>query len=201
MTIRMTYEQAFDGWKADIMPEVIKQYGSDDYPALSESWNDYTDGLCKDGKFNDLQYHYCPAWDDEMPDDDRAFILDAMGVKFSAVHVISRPDGLMDDMPAGSTHWRVMIQRSGAELVTHYSMGPAHTDAPELPGVLWSLLMDTDGLEYSDTFEEWASNLGYDEDSRKAEKIYKACQETQSRLALLFESSELSDLRELFEDF
>lgn len=196
-----TYAEVFEAWENEVKPEVVAQYGADDGSALAESWNDYTDMVCKDGDFTNLQYHYCPAWDDEMPDDDRAFILDAMGVKFSAVRVSERPDGMMDDMPAGSSHWRIMLQRSGAELVTHYSMGPAHTEAPELTDVLYSLLLDIGGLDNAGTFEDWANDMGYDEDSRKAERIYKACQEIQSRMLLLFNLAELSDLQELFADY
>lgn len=45
---------------------------------------------------------------------------------------------------------------------------------PEFRDVLASLSMDSDVLDAGE-FEEWASNLGYDSDSRKAESIYRAC--------------------------
>lgn len=45
---------------------------------------------------------------------------------------------------------------------------------PDLLGVLWSCLMDSSALDYP-TFEDWARDFGYDEDSRKAEKIYQQC--------------------------
>lgn len=47
---------------------------------------------------------------------------------------------------------------------------------PTLSEVLDSLAMDASDFLYGIDFEEWAENLGYDMDSRKAEKIYKACQ-------------------------
>lgn len=196
----MTYQNAFDAWNAEIKPAGVEQYGADDRPALSESWNDYTDSLCEDGEFTNLQYHYCPAWDDEMPDDDGAFILEQMGVSFSSLYISERPDGNMTDMPAGSTHWQILLKRGGKEMTVYYSMGPAHTGTPNYIDVFNSLLTDTSNIEGAD-FEEWAENLGWDSDSRKAERAFKACQETLLNLRQLFGESELEDLREIFADY
>lgn len=76
----LTFSEAFDQWEQDIKPLVIERYGKDDEPALSESWNDYTDMLCKDGQFTGLHYKYCPAWDDKMPNDDVEFILEKLNI-------------------------------------------------------------------------------------------------------------------------
>jgi hypothetical protein len=43
--------------------------------------------------------------------------------------------------------------------------------------VVHCLLVDTDVSNYS-SFEEWAENLGYSTDSRKAEEIWKSCQKS-----------------------
>ena len=48
---------------------------------------------------------------------------------------------------------------------------------PDLADVLSSLASEADALNYS-TYEERASDLGYDADSRKGEAIYRACLET-----------------------
>ncbi|AEY69524.1 hypothetical protein AH2_00013 [Burkholderia phage vB_BceS_AH2] len=201
MASHITLAQAFEQWNADIKPAVIKEYGRDDYPALSESWNDYTDSLCKEGALNDLQYHHAPAWDDDIPDadDEPAFILESMGVSFAFLRINERPDSLMSDMPAGSSHWRVLIKRGDKEMTVHYSMGPAHVGIPEAADVFNSLLMDTSDID-GEAFEDWAENLGYDPDSRKAERIFKACQETALHLQTVFTRSELDDLREIFAD-
>lgn len=47
--------------------------------------------------------------------------------------------------------------------------------SPNLADVLHSLLLDGEAFFNGETFEEWASNFGYDTDSRKAEEIFKAC--------------------------
>lgn len=198
-----TYVQAFEAWKEDIRPAVVAQYGAGDLPALNESWSDYTDGLCKDGELSALQYHYCPSWDEVDRNwslaEECAFVLDAMGLKFSATSIVARTDGA-EGFAEGARHWRVMLQRTGAELVTEYTQGPAITDDVEAQDVVWSLLMDTSGIE-GVTFEQWADEYGLNTDSRKAERMFKACQDTLSRLGLLFKKQELEDLRELFQDF
>lgn len=48
---------------------------------------------------------------------------------------------------------------------------------PDLPGVLECLSSDWAGVE-GQTFEDWASDLGYDTDSRKAERVYRVTLET-----------------------
>lgn len=71
---------------------------------------------------------------------------------------------------------------------------------PKLADVMYSLVMDSDVINYA-TFEEWATNYGYDEDSRQAEKVYRACLE----IALKFRSgvgeAKLNELREVFQDY
>ena len=43
-----------------VAPLVINQYGADDTPAMSEAFNNWTDGLCKDGEIHEWQYsNYC----------------------------------------------------------------------------------------------------------------------------------------------
>lgn len=77
----ITLEQAFDQWESEIKPLIIAKYGENDTPALSESWNDYADSLCKDGQLSELQYRFCPAFDsEEMPFDDKEYILKQLGI-------------------------------------------------------------------------------------------------------------------------
>lgn len=199
MSHHITIEQAYEQWADSIKPEIVTQYGEDDEPALSESWNDYTDSLCKDGALNDLQYHYCPAYDDTMPDDEPDWILEEMGVRFTMSRIDSRPDGFMSDMGPGSSHWKVTIERGSKSFEIFYSMGSAHTGLPSETGVFNSLLLDTS--EDLDDFEDWADSIGYDSDSRKAYRIFEACQETNRKLSRMFTASELGDLREIFSDY
>ena len=44
----------------EILPIVIEQYGEDDQDAIDQTFNDWTDSLCKDGELHDEQYsQYC----------------------------------------------------------------------------------------------------------------------------------------------
>lgn len=196
---RISLSQAFAQWQ-----ELAADIPKDDAPALAESWNDYTDSLCKDGALCDLQYHYAPAFDEEMPgdgsrfdplSDDREFILDALGVTMRA----TRKDGPREGWDASASHWRVTLRRDRASMTTDYSMGAAHTGSPELADVLNCLMRDAECGAQS--FEDFCADLGYDTDSRSAEKTWRACKVTAVGLARLFSDGMLRDLRELFEDF
>lgn len=194
----MTYAEAFAQWSDSIRPAVIAQYGADDGPALAESWNDYTDSLAKDGEMTATEYQHCPAYDDAMPDSQPDYLLGAMGVTFAATKQSTRPDASAD-WAEGSTHYQVAIVRGNKSFQVYYSMGPAHTNGPDLADVIYSLLMDTSDIDQP--FEDWAADLGYDSDSRKAEAIYRACMVEAAQLAGMFTKQELDDLREVFADY
>lgn len=196
----MNIREAFDAFTTEILPAVVKTYGERDTIAMREAWNDYTDSLTKDGELNDLQYNYCPAFDDTIPsdwDEERAMILEALGVKFSAVAVSSRPD--QDTWHPSARHWQFTITRGEEVLIGHFSHGPAITEGPDIQTVLHSVLSDADGTD--EPFEDWAESLGYDPDSRKAEATYNACKATADALAKMFSDISLDDLRELFSNY
>ena len=70
---------------------------------------------------------------------------------------------------------------------------------PDILDVLYSLVMDSDAINY--TFEEWSDNLGYDTDSRNAEKIYNQCLQIGLNLRSLIGNDDLTKLTELFQDY
>ena len=45
--------QRFD---EEVAPAVIQQYGRDDQDAIDQAFNDWTDGLCKEGEIHTEQY-------------------------------------------------------------------------------------------------------------------------------------------------
>lgn len=196
----MSIKQAHDQWRESNVPALIDQYGKDDEVAFSEDWNNYTDALCKDGELTDLQYHYCPAWDEDMPDSDQQFILEQMGLAMAALKIKERPDGNDGQWDADASHWRLLLKRGSKEIEVYYSQGSAHSNEPDLDDVMYCLLSDVSDIEDVD-FEEWASNLGYDTDSRKAERTFEACKKQLLNLRLLFTNKELEQLHELYQDF
>lgn len=70
---------------------------------------------------------------------------------------------------------------------------------PFSAGVIYSLLIDSQAGEYS--FIDFCSNFGYDNDSRKAESIYFACQEIKAKMQKIFTNEQSSHLQELLQDY
>lgn len=67
---------------------------------------------------------------------------------------------------------------------------------PTVVDVLSALCMDSDVIDYP-RFEDWAENLGFDPDSRSAEKTYRECLETALVLRAAIGDAALSELREI----
>lgn len=83
--------------------------------------------------------------------------------------------------------------------------GTVYADArqtilPDTIDVIYSLVSDADAIEYP-SFEDWASNFGYEPDSRKAEKIYRQCLEIGLALRSALGEANLLKLREAFQDY
>jgi hypothetical protein len=72
---------------------------------------------------------------------------------------------------------------------------------PAIADILHCLLMDGSSYFDAQSFEEWCSELGYDSDSRKAEKTFQECQETGRKLSRAFNPMELSHLRNVAQDY
>lgn len=71
---------------------------------------------------------------------------------------------------------------------------------PDACDVLHSLVSDADVLDCG-TFEEWASNLGYDADSRKAEATYRECLAIALKLRNGLGDAVLAELRDAAQDY
>lgn len=117
------------------------------------------------------------------------------GIKFECRRVDSRPDGLMADIRPNTgknlphfvdtmRHFRCRIIAPNSPIgkgrtaqrafSLYFSQGSAHTQDPTLADVLDCLALDASGYENANGFEDWARDYGYDEDSRKAEKVWRA---------------------------
>jgi len=75
-----------------------------------------------------------------------------------------------------------------------------HKHEPDPVSVMASLVMDSDVIDAS-SFEEWASNCGYDTDSRKAETIYRACLDIALKLRNSIGEAGLQKLRDACQDY
>lgn len=107
------------------------------------------------------------------------FITDTR-ITMTAVRVDRNPNMDNPDMD----HWKCKLWFVGQKrtgMTTYFSMGVGHNGAePTAPEVLSCLASDAAGIEQD--FESWASDLGYDTDSRKAERTYQACQRLSEKL-------------------
>jgi hypothetical protein len=77
--------------------------------------------------------------------------------------------------------WAVTLRYDGREMVTPFYTGMLHGE-PKASDVLESLLSDAGGYANADSFEDWASDYGYDPDSRMHERTYKAVGEQTDKL-------------------
>ncbi len=81
----------------------------------------------------------------------------------------------------------------------HYKTFPDKPVAPHEADVLYSLILDSSAVGQS--FASWCDELGYDSASRKAESIYRACQENADKLAWFFSRAEIAALSEALQDY
>ena len=71
---------------------------------------------------------------------------------------------------------------------------------PDEEEVIACLLNECDTLDYA-SFEDWAAEIGYDPDSRSAEKIYRQCLEHSLALRAALGDTLLAELREVARDY
>lgn len=72
--------------------------------------------------------------------------------------------------------------------------------APLLRDVLYSLVLDA-GVINAGSFENWASDYGYDTDSRKAEETYNQCLTIGRQLRALIGAKAMAELETIFQDY
>ena len=113
----------------------------------------------------------------------------------------SSPHTLRHD--GGMLEFEVEHGKAARGVWSPVSSRPSRVGPPILPSiadVLHSLVSDSDVLNYN-SFESWASELGYDLDSRKAEGIYRACLSFSLALRNGLGEQLLADLREAVQDY
>lgn len=152
-----------------------------------------------------------------------ADVLNGLGITTSAVFVPHKTKA--GEQP--ELRWSVSVRRNGEEFHrTDYRQGAAHAPSyshqfgaaltaavvrecetgyteqgtpvkpPKTADVVHRLLMDASGTDYG--FEAWAAEFGYDDDSRKAERIYQSCLAVSLVLNRTFGADELPQLQEAF---
>lgn len=100
-----------------------------------------------------------------------------------------RAEATMTDQPewaresgwdAAANWYTVTLRMSRRQMTVPFGMGSAHTSEPDAAHVLSCLLSDASGAD--EDFENWARDLGYDTDSRRAERTYRQVQAQTAKL-------------------
>ena len=86
----------------------------------------------------------------------------------------------MDDQSWNANHYKLTFKKDKKRFTTFFSQGIGIKGEPKIPDVLECLQGDCQSAEYS--FEDFCGEFGYDQDSRKAFKIYKACGKIKGKL-------------------
>ena len=109
--------------------------------------------------------------------------LEEARITMSAKWADSNPN--MDpDSARQMDHWRCIFRMGNKQLTVSFSQGFGHNGkAPKAKDVLDCLGSDAASYENArGDFEQWASEFGYDTDSRKAEKTFKAVEKQSFKL-------------------
>jgi len=97
-------------------------------------------------------------------------------------------------------HWKCVLTRrdpreAARRMTVYFSQGYGHHGKePKLAAVLECLAMDARGVEDASSFEDWASEYGYDADSRKAESIWRVCGNQALRLRRFLGAAQFTEL-------
>lgn len=124
---------------------------------------------------------------------------------FAAKHSItieSEETGLLEgesEWSSGATHYNCTLRMGRKRMTVRFHMGAAICREPSVSDVLDCLITDSDVMLAGgeiERFEAWASNFGYDTDSRKAEQTYRACVATARKLVKFLGEKRFDDLRD-----
>lgn len=97
-----------------------------------------------------------------------------------------RAEAVMTDKPEwadfGAYWYAVTLRRKGRQLTVPFGMGEALTREPTAEDVMECLLSDASGYINARGFEDWASDYGYDTDSRKVYRTYEQIEKQTDKL-------------------
>lgn len=126
-----------------------------------------------------------------------------LNIKIYVQTAFKTREDMNEEWKRKANKWQVKIVYFDKEFVTNFYMGSGLVDKmgrpkkPTKKDILYSMIMD----DVSNmNFDDFCNEFGYDNDSIKASKIYKGCQEETKAYYNMFDSEEREFLRELLED-
>lgn len=94
-----------------------------------------------------------------------------------------------------SDPWKVTLRMNGRQMTIPFFKGYGHGGAePTAEEVLECLISDYSGWDSANDFEDWASDLGLDTDSRKAERTYQQVEKQSRKLKNFLGQALIDDL-------
>jgi hypothetical protein len=112
--------------------------------------------------------------------------LTAAGVTCTAVKSNDPIPETMFDVWTKVQPWRVTLRYQGRRMTVPFFTDSAKIKPPTAARVLYCLA--SDATANSQSFEDWASDFGYDTDSRKVERVYKLCVQNGRKLRNLLQT-------------
>lgn len=101
------------------------------------------------------------------------------------LRIVEGPEWSRDEDGWEHNAYKVELRYEGRRMSVPWRQGVGITDDPEAERVLEALLMDASTIENAAGFEDWAEELGFDVDSRKAERIFKQAEKQTERFERL----------------
>jgi hypothetical protein len=111
----------------------------------------------------------------------------SLGATMTVKPIDSNPN--MPDADVAMSHYACLIRVGKSRLTVPFSMGSGLSGEPQIGDVLDCMASDASTIENARSFEAWCAELGYDEDSRKAERTFKICQRQAVKLKRLLSQS------------
>lgn len=103
----------------------------------------------------------------------------------------------LDEWQQKAHPYTVTIKYDRKQMTVPFFMGPALTNEPDEETVMPCLATDYYSGDMS--FEEFCAEFGNDEDSRKAEQTWKACQRNKKNMDRVF-GSDIASILEKYQD-
>lgn len=113
-------------------------------------------------------------------------------------------EDMSDEWKKTANKWKVKLVYFNKEYITDFYMGSGlvnemgNPQKPTKKDVLYSMIMDDVN---NMNFNDFCNEFGYDNDSIKALKIYKACLKETEAYYNMFNNKEREILRELLQDY
>jgi len=93
-----------------------------------------------------------------------------------------------------ANHYLCTLVVGGKRMEVPFSQGTGIKGPPTVDGVLECLASDCRYVEDVDSFEEWAENIGFDTDSRRAERTFRECVDQVRELSFLLGGAAYTEL-------